>query len=117
MTPGGGWYVKGRKHAFPHGERLVCGPLDDLDAAQDEMRRLRPLYDDAHLSVVPERIPRGSFDLATVEGRRAAAEAIRVRCAALGVQAVVDFALPFVRANIWLAPMPIISWVGLLGVL
>lgn len=64
---GRGWYVKGRKHAFPYGERLVSGPFDESTAAHDEERRIRPFYPDAHLTVVlevaktlPERKPRAA---------------------------------------------------------
>lgn len=65
MTTGRGWYVKGRKLAFPYGERLCSGPFDDSGPAFEEMRRIRPFYPDATLDVVletgrtlPERKPR-----------------------------------------------------------
>lgn len=62
---GRAWYVKGRKHAFPYGERLVSGPFDEITPAYDELHRIRPFYPDANLDVVhhraktlPERTPR-----------------------------------------------------------
>lgn len=65
MPRGRGWYVKGRKYAFPYGERLCSGPFDDSGTAFAEMRRIRPFYPDATLDVVletgrtlPERKPR-----------------------------------------------------------
>ena len=143
MTTGRGWYVKGRKYAFPYGERLCSGPFDDSGDAFAEARRIRPFYPDAHLDVVlevgrtlPERTPRSAppgaekeapmFDLRNAPGRLAAADAIALRCARYGVTARVevwdgepdvDFSVPFLRANIWLAyhaqaPMPIISWIA-----
>lgn len=50
-------YVRGQKHAFPNGVRLVSGPFDSLGDAFDEKRRLEAagLYPDAVLSVVPHR--------------------------------------------------------------
>lgn len=143
MPLGRGWYVKGRKWAFPYGERLVSGPFDDLGPAHDEARRIRPFYPDAHLDVVlhtaktlPERTPRAAppgaekeapmYDLRNAPGRLAAAEAIADRIRALGARVNienwdgepdVDFSVPFLRGNIWLAwtpaaPMPIISWIA-----
>jgi len=136
MPVGQAWYVHGQKLAFPYGERWISGPFDDLAAAHDEARRLRPLYPDANLSArlrsgktLPEVLPRSdtpAFDLSRVAGRRAAAEAIAERVRALGLVAIVedwdgepdvDCVTPNLCATIWLgntpaAPMPIISWYG-----
>ena len=64
---GRAWYVKGRKHAFPYGERLVSGPFDESAACHDELARIRPFYPDANLWVqlevaktLPDRKPRSA---------------------------------------------------------
>lgn len=65
MVQARAWYVKGRKHAFPYGEKLVSGPLDDNAACFAELARIRPFYPDANLWVqlhvgktLPECTPR-----------------------------------------------------------
>lgn len=142
MPVGHAWYVHGQKLAFPYGERWISGPFDASDEAWDELRRLRPLYPDANLSVrmrsgktLPEVTPRTpgaeapavpSFNLRKVADRRAAAEAIAGKVRSLGLDAIVedwdgepdvDCVTPNLCAAIWLgntpaAPMPIISWYG-----
>lgn len=141
MPVGRAWYVEGQKIAFPHGKRLVSGPFEEMADATAERTRLVPYYPDANLSVVPysgntlpERKPRGTaagarqgqFDLRTVEGRRAAAQAIAEHARGFGAVATVedwdgepdvDIRVPSGLATIWLgwtpaAPMPLISWVA-----
>lgn len=70
-----------------------------------------------------------AYDLRNVSGRLAAAEALAGRIRELGAcvnvenwdgEPDVDFSLPFLRGNIWLAwtpaaPMPIISWIAAAG--
>ncbi len=142
MPVGRAWYVRGQKVAFPHGRKWVSGPFDEVDAAFDEMERIRPFYPDANLSVrirsgktLPDVKPRSAppgeeppaYDLSTVGGRREAAEAIRAHVVdRLGLQAHiedwdgepdVDCRAPGLLGTIWLghtpaAPMPLISWVA-----
>lgn len=134
-------YVRGVKLAYPYAGRLVSGPFEDSERAFAEAKRLRPLYPDANLEVVPYsgralpvRVPRGAnaaavgteHTLRSIEGRRLAAEALALHARGFGATVVledwdgepdVDITVWGLRANIWLAwlpaaPMPIISWVA-----
>lgn len=141
MPVGRAWYVHGQKLAFPYGERWVSGPFDDMRAAFDEARRLRPFYPDATLSArirsgktLPEAKPRTAapgdkepetpqLSVGTAKGRREVAEAIAGLARALGFDATVedwdgepdvDIATPSLNATVWVGKtgLPIISWYG-----
>lgn len=132
------FYVKGQKLAYPFATKLLSGPFDESELAWVEMRRLRPLYPDANLSVTqqtgkrfPVRTPRSlaptlDFDVAKVTERRRLAEALaecarEVGCAADIVgwdgEPDVDCAAPALSATIWVANLPasrvpLIHWYG-----
>lgn len=134
MPRGSAWYVHGQKLAFPWGERWVSGPFDEADEVWGELRRLRPFYPDANLSVrmrsgktLPTATPRTrppgddprppapSFNMARVAERRAAAEAIAGKVRSLGLDAVIedwdgepdiDCSTPNLCATIWLGNTP-----------
>lgn len=127
-----GWYVKGKKLAFPNGVRLVSGPFDDHGPAFAEARRIRPFYPDATLDVVlhtgktlPERTPRSAppgaepeapmFDLRNATGRRDAAAALAMHAELFGARVVLEdwdgepdlsVSVPALNCNIWLAWTP-----------
>lgn len=48
-------YVYGQQIGWPNGVQWVSGPFDDREAAWREMKRLRPFYPDATLSVRERR--------------------------------------------------------------
>lgn len=127
-----GHYVRGRKHAFPYGERLVSGPLDDSAAAFAEAKRLRDagLYPDAELFpyvhraktlpvVTPRTRPPGDepapvpeYDLRKRPERERAADDLAERARAFGARVEIEnwdgepdvqIFTPSLQANIWLA--------------
>jgi len=54
MPVGRGWYVKATRYAFPYSTLLASGPFYEHGPAYAEMRRIRPLYPEAHMDVVME---------------------------------------------------------------
>lgn len=132
---GRAWYVRGQKHAFPHGKRLVSGPFDESDQAWTEKRRLEQagLYPDARLDVLPHSAktlpvvtPRTSppgaepvpavpdYDLRKRPERERAADDLAARARAFGARVEIEnwdgepdvqIFLPSLQANIWLAYM------------
>lgn len=129
MPMAAAWYVRGRKRAFPYGERLVSGPFDDLAAAMAERTRLQSanLYPDAFLEThmhraktLPECKPRtrppgeppdqAEYNLRRRAERERLADDIAKRARALGAtveienwdgEPDVNIALPSLRATIW----------------
>lgn len=134
-----GYYVRGTQQNQMAARKWISGPFDSRMAAEDERTRITDRYPGVYLSVhsrrvkgeLPVCVPRPPIDaqehdLATPEGRKAAAEEIADLGRNLGAVVLVEFwegaadvtlRWPNLEARLWLEPradivVPAVKWYG-----